>query len=32
EAVERCALYAGESARRITDIIPAAEAVARLTP
>jgi nitronate monooxygenase len=32
DAVERCALYAGESARRITDIVPAAEAVARLTP
>jgi NAD(P)H-dependent flavin oxidoreductase YrpB (nitropropane dioxygenase family) len=32
ESVDRCALYAGESARRITDIVPAAEAVARLTP
>jgi NAD(P)H-dependent flavin oxidoreductase YrpB (nitropropane dioxygenase family) len=32
DSVDRCALYAGESCRRITDIIPAAEAVARLTP
>jgi NAD(P)H-dependent flavin oxidoreductase YrpB (nitropropane dioxygenase family) len=32
DSVDRCALYAGESARRITDIVPAAEAVARLTP
>jgi NAD(P)H-dependent flavin oxidoreductase YrpB (nitropropane dioxygenase family) len=32
DSVDRCALYAGESCRRITDILPAAEAVARLTP
>jgi NAD(P)H-dependent flavin oxidoreductase YrpB (nitropropane dioxygenase family) len=32
DAVDRCALYAGESARRITDIVPAAEAVTRLRP
>jgi NAD(P)H-dependent flavin oxidoreductase YrpB (nitropropane dioxygenase family) len=32
ETVDRCALYAGESARRMHDVIPAAEAVARLTP
>lgn len=32
EAVDRCALYAGESALRIDDVVPAAEAVARLTP
>jgi NAD(P)H-dependent flavin oxidoreductase YrpB (nitropropane dioxygenase family) len=32
ESVVRCALYAGESARRINDIVPAAEAVARLAP
>jgi NAD(P)H-dependent flavin oxidoreductase YrpB (nitropropane dioxygenase family) len=31
-AVDTCALYAGESCRRITDILPAAAAVARLTP
>lgn len=30
--VDRCALYAGETSHRIHDIIPAAEAVARLTP
>lgn len=32
DSVDRCALYAGESCRRITDIVPAAEAVVRLTP
>lgn len=32
ESVDRCALYAGETCRRITDVLPAAEAVARLTP
>jgi NAD(P)H-dependent flavin oxidoreductase YrpB (nitropropane dioxygenase family) len=32
DSVDRCALYAGETARRIADIVPAAEAVARLTP
>jgi NAD(P)H-dependent flavin oxidoreductase YrpB (nitropropane dioxygenase family) len=32
DSVDRCALYAGESCLRITDIVPAAEAVARLTP
>ncbi|HEY7893037.1 MAG TPA: nitronate monooxygenase [Solirubrobacteraceae bacterium] len=31
-AVERTALYAGETARRLQDIIPAEEAVLRLTP
>jgi hypothetical protein len=30
--VERSALYAGESARHIHDIIPAAQALTRLTP
>jgi NAD(P)H-dependent flavin oxidoreductase YrpB (nitropropane dioxygenase family) len=30
--IERCALYAGESATRIHDIVPAARAVALLTP
>lgn len=30
--VERSALYAGQTAARIRDIVPAAEAVARLTP
>ncbi|HEU0196836.1 MAG TPA: hypothetical protein VFQ88_06420 [Nevskiaceae bacterium] len=30
--VDRTALYAGESLHRIHDVIPAAEAVARLTP
>jgi len=32
DSVDRCALYAGESCRRMTDIVSAAEAVARLTP
>lgn len=32
DAVDRCALYAGESAIRISDILPAAEALARLAP
>jgi nitronate monooxygenase len=32
EAVDRCALYAGESALRMRDLISAAEAVERLTP
>lgn len=32
ESVDRCALYAGESCLRITDVVPAAEVVARLTP
>jgi hypothetical protein len=32
DTVDRCALYAGESSRRISDIVPAAAAVARLTP
>jgi nitronate monooxygenase len=32
DSVERCALYAGETALRIDDIVPAAEALARLTP
>lgn len=31
-AVDRSALYAGETSRRIHDIVPAAEALARLTP
>jgi len=31
-SVDRCALYAGESARRLHDVIPAAEAVERLAP
>jgi NAD(P)H-dependent flavin oxidoreductase YrpB (nitropropane dioxygenase family) len=31
-AVDRCALYAGETIHRIDDIVPAAAAVARLTP
>ncbi|MGB5794197.1 MAG: nitronate monooxygenase, partial [Mycolicibacter algericus] len=31
-AVDRAALYAGETSRRIHDIVPAAEALARLTP
>ena len=31
ESVDRCALYAGETIHRIHDIIPAAEAVARMT-
>lgn len=31
-AVDTSALYAGESALRIEDVVPAAEAVARLTP
>ncbi|GFG69113.1 NAD(P)H-dependent flavin oxidoreductase [Mycolicibacter senuensis] len=30
--VDRSALYAGETSRRIHDIVPAAEALARLTP
>jgi len=30
DAVDCCALYAGETARRIRDVIPAAEAVERL--
>ena len=30
DAVDRCALYAGETARRIHDVIPAAQAVERL--
>lgn len=32
ESVERTALYAGETMHRIDDIVPAAEAVARLVP
>ncbi|HXE43786.1 MAG TPA: nitronate monooxygenase [Conexibacter sp.] len=32
ESVDRCALYAGETARRLHDVIPAAEAVGRLAP
>jgi len=32
EAVDRCALYAGETARRLHDVIPAARAVERLAP
>lgn len=32
DSVDRCALYAGETCRRITDVVPAAEAVALLTP
>jgi nitronate monooxygenase len=32
ELIDSCALYAGETAVRITDVLPAAEAVARLTP
>ncbi len=31
-AVDRCALYAGETARRLHDVIPAAQAVERLAP
>ncbi|MEO6792485.1 MAG: nitronate monooxygenase [Mycobacterium sp.] len=31
-AVDRAALYAGETIHRINDIVPAAEALARLTP
>jgi uncharacterized membrane protein YadS len=31
-AVDRSALYAGETIHRIHDIVPAAEVVARLTP
>jgi hypothetical protein len=31
-AVDRCALYAGETARRLHDVLPAAEAVERLAP
>lgn len=31
-AVDRCALYAGETLHRLSDIIPAADAVARLAP
>jgi hypothetical protein len=30
--VDRAALYAGETTRRLHDVIPAAQAVARLTP
>lgn len=30
DAVDRCALYAGETARRIREVVPAAEAVERL--
>jgi len=32
DSVDRCALYAGETARRLHDVIPAAQAVARLAP
>lgn len=32
ESVDRCALYAGESAARMHEVIPAAEAVRRLAP
>jgi nitronate monooxygenase len=32
DTVERTALYAGESARRLHDVIPAAQAVSRLAP
>lgn len=32
DAVDRCALYAGETARRIHAVMPAAEAVERLAP
>jgi NAD(P)H-dependent flavin oxidoreductase YrpB (nitropropane dioxygenase family) len=32
DSVERCALYAGETLHRIDEVIPAAQAVARLTP
>jgi NAD(P)H-dependent flavin oxidoreductase YrpB (nitropropane dioxygenase family) len=32
QSVDRCALYAGETMHRISDVVPAAEAVARLTP
>lgn len=31
-SVDRCALYAGETLHRIDDVVPAAEAVARLAP
>lgn len=31
-SVDRCALYAGETARRIHDVIPTAQAVERLAP
>lgn len=31
-SVDRCALYAGETARRLHDVIPAARAVERLAP
>jgi hypothetical protein len=32
QTVDRCALYAGETIHRIRDVVPAAEALARLTP
>jgi NAD(P)H-dependent flavin oxidoreductase YrpB (nitropropane dioxygenase family) len=32
DSVDRCALYAGESALRIDDVLPAGEALARLVP
>jgi hypothetical protein len=31
-AVDRCALYAGETARRLHDVVPAARAVELLAP
>lgn len=32
DTVERSALYAGETVRRVHEVIPAAQAVSRLTP
>ncbi len=31
-SVDRCALYAGETAARLHDVVPAAQAVERLAP